>query len=355
MTVNTLAKTRTRLRGGTVAVAAALALTLAGCSGNAGTDANETAGATTYPVVAVSSFPLLYIAQQVGGDQVEILDLSTTSGHAHDMELSPSQVNQLGKADLALYLTEGFQPGVETAIQQTGIAGLDGFSILDATIPGDPHVWMNPLNIATIAQELSTELDQANPENGGYYKKNAFELTATMEQIDQEYNRVLADCGGATLLTAHEAFGYLAQHYGLDQVGVLGVDPEAEPSPARLRQVMDLIKERDIQFLFAEPAGGVHDHGGDEGESGHADTDHQDTDHQDANQVDDADGTDTQAATDAVAEPVSASGEKIAATLGISALALDPMEIQTNPNHDVPEVFALNLASLQTGLACAAK
>lgn len=345
-------KARTRNKKGLLAVAAALALTLAGCAsgtggtgetGAAGPGGAEDPGITegvdgAYPVVAVSSFPLLYIAQQVGGDQVEILDLSTTSGHAHDMELSPSQVNQLGKSDLALYLSEGFQPSVEAAIQQTGVGSLDGFSILEANIPGDPHVWMNPLNIAAIAQELSTALDQANPENGGYYKKNALELTANMDQIDQEYSRVLADCGGATLLTAHEAFGYLAQRYDLDQVGVMGVDPEAEPSPARLRQVMDLIKERDIQFLFAEPVGGGHDHGEDEDEG-------EDHAHETAETT--APGGTTMA--------VNASGEKIAATLGISALALDPMEAQTDPNHDVPEVFMLNLASLQAGLACAAK
>ena len=327
-----------------LATAAALALILSGCVSGTDDSSGASSADSAYPVVAVSSFPLLYVVQQVGGDQVEILNLATASGHAHDMELSPSQVNQLGKADLALYLSEGFQPGVETAIQQTGVASLDGFSVLEEsqTIAGDPHVWMNPLNIATIAQELSTVLNQANPEAGGYYKQNALELTETMDQIDQEYEAVLAGCRGQTLLTAHEAFGYLAARYDLDQVGVLGVDPEAEPSPARLRQIMTLIKERDIQFLFAEPAGAAHDT---------AEEDH-DHDHE-GDEQNEADEADEGAANSGA--HVSSGGQKIADTLGISALALDPMEVQTNPSLDVPAVFALNLASLQEGLECATR
>lgn len=352
---------RVQSRMGTRAVAgmAALALALAGCatgagsadgagnsgageggvavqSGGGGAGSGQTDPTGDLPVVVVSSFPLLYIAQQVGGDQVEILNLATTSGHAHDMELSPAQVNQLGGTDIALYLSEGFQPGVETAIQQSGVDSLDGFAVLEQsdTISGDPHVWMNPLNIARIGEELSTGLNAANPEAGAYYKENALALTEAMEQIDEEYARVLADCSGETLLTAHEAFGYLAARYGLDQVGVLGVDPEAEPSPARLLQVSNLIKERGIEVLFAEPAAA---HGHDEGDG------------------EDEHGHDGAAAQAGQSQEVSASSAKIAQTLGIPALALDPMEVQVDPKRNIPDVFASNLAALQSGLACAAK
>lgn len=344
---------RTTMGARALAGVAALALALAGCSagagsgaGNAGggegdtamsgTSAGQTDPVGDFPIVVVSSFPLLYIAQQIGGDQVEIINLATTSGHAHDMELSPSQVNQLGGADIALYLSEGFQPGVETAIQQTGIDSLDGFAVLSESdaISGDPHVWMNPLNIARIGEELATALSDANPDAGTYYKDNALELTETMEQIDEEYARVLADCSGETMLTAHEAFGYLAARYGLDQVGVLGVDPEAEPSPARLLQVSNLIEERGIEVLFAEPAAAhAHDEDEDEGETSSAD----------------------EAAHAARSQEVSAASAKIAQTLGIPALALDPMEVQVDPNRDIPDVFASNLAALQSGLVCAAK
>ena len=334
------------------ALIAASALALAGCSGggSAGADGTTDAcgddcsvvkgsvqsGASAMPVVAVSSYPLAFIAETVGGDKVEIVDLSSSGGHAHDMELSPAQVNQLSSASVALYLSQGFQPAVETAIQRTGVTSLDGFTAIPEgdIISGDPHVWLDPLAVAEIGDELAATLADLDPANAEYFKANASDLDATMSEIDGEYSTALAACGGQTLLTTHEAFGYLAKRYDLEQVGILGVDPDAEPSPARLVEISKLIEDRGVTALFVEPAGAAHDH---DHESEGEDHDHEneaDHDHE----------------SDATTAPGS---DKLASALGIPQETLDTLETQVDPTKDLVDVFRSNLVSLQHGLSCA--
>ncbi len=299
-----------------VAGVALMATVLGGCATGAADSASqsEAVGGGELPAVAVSAYPLAFIAEAVGGDQVQIVDLSTTGGHAHDMELAPAQIAKLSKASLALYLSQGFQPSVEAAIDQTGVPSLDGFATLSSSdaIDGDPHVWLNPLNIAAIGEALAQQLSEADPAHAATYEANAAALRAEMEEVDAEYATALAGCAGETMLTSHEAFGYLAARYDLDQVGVMGVDPAAEPSPARLREVKNLINERGITAMFVEPTGD-HDH-----------------EHEDSENT-----------------------NKIAATLGVQQLTLDPLEVQVNPNKTLTDVFHSNLESLQQGLTCA--
>ena len=335
-----------RLHAGAALIAAA-ALALAGCSGGGSTGGGSTgadattgteptqSGTSEVPVVAVSSYPLAFIAETVGGDKVEIVDLSSSGGHAHDMELSPAQVNQLSSASVALYLSQGFQPAVETAIQRTGVTSLDGFSAIPEgdIISGDPHVWLDPLAVAEIGDELAATLADLDPANAEYFKANARDLDATMSEIDGEYSTALAACGGQTLLTTHEAFGYLAKRYDLEQVGILGVDPDAEPSPARLVEISKLIEDRGVTALFVEPAGAAHDH---EHESDGEDHDHEEEDHDHESDATTAPGSD-----------------KLASALGISQETLDTLETQVDPTKDLVDVFRSNLVSLQHGLSCA--
>lgn len=288
-----------------------------------------------YPTVAVTSYPLAFIARSIGGDEVQVVDLSAKGGHVHDMELSAAQVNELSKADLALYLSQGFQPAVEAAIKQTKVEGLDAFAAVpsEAAISGDPHVWLDPANVAAIGQALSTALDEANPDNGGYYKQNANALTSQMEQVDSAYESALRSCAGQTLLTSHEAFGYLAARFDLDQVGVLGVDPDAEPSPARLREVRALVEDRGVTTLFAEPSGG-HSH-----------------EEEAASGVDG--GGDSHDPRSAESSEATALGNKLAASLQVGLEVLDPIEVQLDPSRDLVAVYADNLMALQRGLPCA--
>ena len=324
--VRTAGNTQRGRRGPLVAAFAAGALILAGCSSQAAGEGAGQSGAPAdeVPVVAVASYPLAFLAKAVGGDQVIVEDVST-KGDAHHLELTPAQVQAVGKADLAVHLSGGFQPAIDDAIRVTGVRSLDAMDAVPTgqQIAGDPHIWLNPLLAADVADALAAQLSELDPGEANYYESNAASLREKLEETDREYAEVLAKCQGETMLTSHEAFGYMAARYDMEQVGVLGVDPDAEPSPARVGEVLQIIGDRGISTLFVEPSG-THAHDADE--------DHEDEGHHHSHE----------------------NQTKLAQTLGVRGVELDPLETQIDAERDFLAVLHSNLHALSEGLSCAA-
>ncbi|MCL1801190.1 MAG: zinc ABC transporter substrate-binding protein, partial [Promicromonosporaceae bacterium] len=93
---------------------------------------------------------------------------------------------------------------------------------------------------------------EAAPPNAATSQANAADLVARLTELDQEFQQALAPFAGAKLVTNHTAFGYLAHRYGLEQVGIAGLSPEIEPSPARLREIGDIVRANNVKTIFYE-------------------------------------------------------------------------------------------------------
>ena len=255
------------------AVLAAVALVLSACGGSPSDAGDSTPGA---PLRVVAGFyPLAYAAEQVGGDSTEVINLTPPGGEAHDLELSPQQVAEVSEADLILYIP-GFQPALDEAIAQ-GAEGralnvTEALTLLPAedhshegeadheeegdhgheesALDGDPHVWLNPLNMATIGDEIAARLSALSPE--GPFAAGAAALTTSMSALNDEWTQGTAECRSRDLVVSHEAFGYLAQQYDFAQIGIAGLSPDAEPSPARIAEVADLVRDRGVTTIYYE-------------------------------------------------------------------------------------------------------
>jgi zinc transport system substrate-binding protein len=258
------------------ALAGALALVLSACGGSASDGGASPSGsggsASGNPLRVVAGFyPLAYAAEQVAGDAVEVINLTPPGGEAHDLELSPQQVAEIGEADLILYIP-GFQPALDEAIEQVApdraLNVTEALALLPAedhahegdaahadegghgSLDGDPHVWLNPLNMAAIGDEISSRLTALDP--AGPFAAGAQALTASMNALNDEWAQGTAECRSRDLVVSHEAFGYLAEQYDFAQIGIAGLTPDAEPSPARLAEVADLVRERGITTIYYE-------------------------------------------------------------------------------------------------------
>ncbi|RPF20647.1 metal ABC transporter substrate-binding protein [Myceligenerans xiligouense] len=255
-----------------LAVPAALAATsllAAGCSATGGSVGTGSDGVT----VLASFYPLQYVAEQVGGDHVTVDNLTPPSAEPHDLELAPAQARRIGEADLVVYLS-GMQPAVDDGVEsrapehvvdavafadlaageeEEGHEGEDdheeGEDDHGAT---DPHFWLDPSRMAALGQAVADELAVVDPDHADEYAAGALRLGSQMGELDQEFADGLATCDGATFVTSHAAFGYLAERYSLHQVGLASFDPETEPSPARLREVGDIARETGVTTIYTE-------------------------------------------------------------------------------------------------------
>lgn len=238
-------------------------LLLAGCSSQPATD-------TGLQVVA-SVYPLAYAAEQIAGPQATVLNLAAPGVEPHDLELSAAQVGQIAEADLVISLP-GFQPAVDDAIaQQAKDRSLDAYDGLELVAAAehadeaghadatghahegtDPHVWLDPRNMALLGSAIAKRLGTIDPEHAATYRENATAFAQSMTQLHEEFASGLRTCKVRTLVVSHEAFAYLAQAYDLREVGLSGLAPDAEPSPARLRQVADVVKRFGVGTIYYE-------------------------------------------------------------------------------------------------------
>ena len=226
-------------------------LLLAGCSGG-----SEDASADGGLSVVAAFYPLEYAAEAVGGDTVSVTSLTPTGAEPHDIELSAAQVAEIADADVVLYI-RGFQPAVDEAIdQQAADRAIDVAAGLPTLTGGDsatdPHVWLDPANMASIGQTISTRLRELDPEAADSLETATAAFVDEMTALDDAYTAGLATCDIRDLVVSHEAFGYLADAYGFTQVGLSGLSPEAEPSPARLKEVAELVRADGITTIYYE-------------------------------------------------------------------------------------------------------
>jgi zinc transport system substrate-binding protein len=212
-------------------LAGATALVPTACGG--GSDASS--GATN---VVAGFYPLAFAAEQVGGAGVEVTNLTPAGAEPHDLELSPRELEDILGADLVVYVGGGFQPAVEEAVESSDVQAID---VLD---DDDPHVWLDPVRFAQVVERIGTEL-------GG--EPRARRLAARLRALDDDFRLGLADCERRELVTTHDAFGHLADRYGLEVIPITGIAPEAEPSPRDLDEIASLVEERDVTTVYTEP------------------------------------------------------------------------------------------------------
>ncbi len=249
-------------------VALTAVLSLTACGGDGGTASAADDGRTT---VASGFYPYAYLAERVGGDDVEVTNLTKPGGEPHDLELTPQQVGALRSTDLVVH-SPGFQPAVDEAVeQQAADRAFDVLSAVElreegahadeeehaedeehADEGGDPHVWLDPQRLAAIGTALADRLAEVDPDGADGYRERAQELRTELTTLDDELRAGLETCQRRQIVTSHDAFGYLADAYGLEQVAVAGLSPEDEASPQRLAEVATQAEEDGVTTIFFE-------------------------------------------------------------------------------------------------------
>ncbi|MFE5256138.1 zinc ABC transporter substrate-binding protein [Streptomyces coelicoflavus] len=267
---------RRRISGIAVTAATAIGLgTLSACSSD-----SSAAGNTDKFDVVASFYPMEYLAEQIGGDHVNVTTLTEPGQEPHDLELSAKQTAQMGEADAVLYL-KSLQPAVDEAIAQSDVkTKIDAATLTKLEDHGnvehdhgggehadehaeeehseggehplDPHVWLDPVKYAEIAEGVAKSFEKADPDHAADYRKNAEALAKKLGGLDTAFKDGLAKTDSKVFFTNHAAFGYLAERYGLTQEAINGLDPESEPSPARIKELQEEAKADGVTTVFYE-------------------------------------------------------------------------------------------------------
>jgi zinc transport system substrate-binding protein len=258
-----------------LALVALAALTAGGCAATGPGVPGDREDPGLLRVVA-AFYPLRFVAERVGGDRVSVAALTPPGVEAHDLELTPSLVSEIAGADLVVYLS-GFQPAVDDAVTAYARLALDVAEVvpLIGTDHGgddqdgdhqdgdhqdgdrghgaeDPHLWLDPDRLATIAAQMATSLGAIDVRGADHYATGAAELRQELAALDTAYAEGLAVCQRREIVVSHAAFGYLADRYDLTQIAITGLSPEDEPTPQRLAEVIHEAQRHGATTIFFE-------------------------------------------------------------------------------------------------------
>ncbi|MER2029535.1 MAG: zinc ABC transporter substrate-binding protein [Solibacillus sp.] len=262
-----------------------LILLLAACN------ADETKKDTSEPQknedslsVYTTVYPLQYFTEQIGGEFVDVSSIYPAGANEHSFEPTQKDMMALADADLFFYVGLGLEGFVENA--QKTLANEDVKLVPTAATvtedqlhistghthaeheehddhehdhgeehaheEHDAHVWLSPVISQQLALTIKNELVAALPEQEAIFNSNYEQLVTELATLHSDFEAMAAATTKKTFFVSHAAFGYIAGHYGLNQVPVAGLNSQSEPSQKELTAIVDLANKEEIQYIFFE-------------------------------------------------------------------------------------------------------
>ena len=210
------------------------------------------------PLVVATIYPLWEFARQVAGDRAEVVSLVPAGVEPHDWEPAPRDVSQIQRAAVFVHTGTGLDGWAEKLLADlTGRRGVvvnarGGLGLLTVGGVTDPHVWLDPTLARVQVLAIAGGLELADPAGRAVYSENVKAFIARLDALDLEFAAGLADCARREIVTSHAAYAYLARRYRLTQVPVMGLAPEAEPSPADLAAIVRTARRLKVTHVFYE-------------------------------------------------------------------------------------------------------
>jgi manganese/zinc/iron transport system substrate-binding protein len=206
------------------------------------------------------------VAAEIGGERVSVQTLIGAGVDPHLYKPTVVDVKLLDSADIVLHnglLLEGRmcdilrkigKPGKPVhAVAVEALAG-GGYVAGDSEGHDDPHVWMDVAAWSKVAEQIAAVLAKKDPANAAFYQERAAAYRARLDELDAYARKTLAGIPRQrrVLVTAHDAFGYMARAYGLEVRGVQGISTESEAGLKEINGLVDFLVERGVPAVFVE-------------------------------------------------------------------------------------------------------
>ena len=221
--------------------------------------------------IMTSIFPFYEFAREISGDRGDVELLVPPGAEIHSWKPKPSDILKLAEADLFIGVGPSLEPWLDDILQSAnnpGLRRIDAVQLLGLAQEEhethseshqhegvDPHVWLDFRHDQKIVSKIGEILSLMDADSSDYYMKRTQDCLQKLAELDRKYIRELNTCGTKTfILGGHSAFGYLARKYGLNQIAVYGLNPDSQPSPRKLAEVIRTAREQRVHAIFYEIA-----------------------------------------------------------------------------------------------------
>ena len=225
--------------------------------------------------VVASVYPVQEFVKAVGKDRVEVSLLVPPGTEPHDWEPTAKDLAKIKGSALLVYHGAGLEHWVGAVVKPEllgsakAVEASNGIALLDAAESEsgeeaghshggeaygakDPHVWLDPVLAQQEVKTILAALIEADPAHAGEYEANAAAYLKELQQLHDEYTAALQQTAKKELITSHAAFSYLAKRYQLQQVPVMGLSPDAEPTADKMAEIIRFCKAHQVKYIFFE-------------------------------------------------------------------------------------------------------
>ena len=226
-------------------------------------------------VAYTSIYPIYDFTKKIAGDRIRVELLVPPGAEPHGWEPSAKIISEIGHSQVFFY--NGLELDIwaekigasltKENVKCIAVAEADsiqpmifneeikhGQEQLEEHHHGsyDPHVWLDPTIVEEMAKTIMDTFIEVDAKNKSYYQENFNAFQEQLQELDEDYKQALSKLKKKEFVVSHAAFGYMAKRYGLNQIAILGLAPQAEPSPAKLVELTSLIREYDLHTIFFE-------------------------------------------------------------------------------------------------------
>jgi zinc/manganese transport system substrate-binding protein len=261
----TLFSTRLRLLGGFL-VSVAFA---AGCP-----PAARAAGKIK---IVTATTDLASLAQEVGGDHIEVESIARGYQDPHFVEAKPSFLLKLRQADLlivvGLELEIGWLPPLinqsgNPRIQPNSAGYLDASQFAeilekptgivtramgDVHPFGNPHYWLDPENGRRVAQGIANKLASMQPGEAAYFNSRLADFSKRLTDAEKIWDVEMQPYHGRKVITYHRSWPNFLKHFGLVSVGEVEPRPGIPPTPSHTLELINMMKRDSVKIILVEP------------------------------------------------------------------------------------------------------
>jgi zinc transport system substrate-binding protein len=211
---------------------------------------------TSYSLSVVSSFfPIDEFVKKIGGDIVESSLLIPAGVEPHDFEPTINQIQTVDSADVLVYNGLGIESWtvkINTTNKIDASEGLNASYVDKRNMTLDPHVWLDPLLAKKEVENIRDGLMIIDPSNKDIYFKNAKIFLSELDNLDKAIRTDLESCKKRDFISFHNSFSYFAKQYGLNQHSISNVGPDAEITPTRLVEIINIAKTLGLSVIYSE-------------------------------------------------------------------------------------------------------
>ncbi len=222
------------------------------------------------PISVVVTIPVLKdFAEQLGGSHVRVTSLLSGYENEHTYSPKPSDLIAVRKARLFFEVGIGLEVWVTSLVKNAGSSSLmvvttsRGIPLIDdehahvgeferGSVRGNPHVWMDPENAATMLRHITQALIEVDPEHAQDYLTNQGAYLKRLDDMRQDLMNRVAVLKDRRFVAHHPAWPYFAGRFGFQIAGTIQLQPGSEPSALHLQSLVDLIRREKIRVVVSE-------------------------------------------------------------------------------------------------------